>query len=184
MSTTKNTYRLINPHIEGSIDTVVHASNSFSAGKKMYNNISKYFTNHLSDFYMTLQNVENKNLSHFKITEKRGKNGAVDYKMIKMSESFDPDTEEKIVETIDNISNQSAGKKNSSDSSSSSSSDESSDFFHYQVQPITRFVYYYLPYYKLNFVGMSPADINRVYVPMFNFPINPTMEIRFDLYQI
>lgn len=188
MSSSKNTYRLINPYIEGSLDTVVHASNSFSGGKKLYNSISNFFTNHVNDFYMTIQNVETKNLSHFKINEDRGKNGAVDFQLTKLDKTFSPDIEDKLLDTIDKLGNQSAGKhknnRSESTSSSASSSDESSDFFKYQVQPITRFVYFYMPYYRLNLVGLNPLDISRMYVPMFNFPINPSLEIRFDLYKI
>lgn len=188
MSSSKNTYRLINPYINGSLDTVVHASNSFSGGKKIYNAISNYFTNHVNDFNMTIQNVETKDLSHFKIEEERGKNGAVDFNLVKLEQNFSPDLERKLVSTVDKISKQSGGRHDrradDSDSTDSLSTTESDDFFRYQIQPITQFTYFYLPYYKLNFVGMSPIDISRIYMPMFNLPINPSLEIRFDLYKL
>lgn len=174
----KNSYRLINPYIEGSLDTVVSASNSFSAGKKIYNSISKFFTNHLDNFYMTVQNVETKDLSHFKINEKRGDSGMVDYKLVKIDASFDPDIERNLTEKVDKLS-QSGGRYE--DDSPTESSTES-DYFKYPAQPITRFVYFYLPYYKLKVVGLSPLDYRRLFVPMFSFPINPTLEVRFDFY--
>ena len=179
---TKNAYRLINPYIEGSLDTVTRASNSFSAGKKLYNTISKFFTNHVDNFYMTLQNVETKELSHFKIDEKRGNNSTVDYNLIKLDNAFSDDLEKKIINNVDKLEKQSGGRHRHHDDSPSESS-EDSDYFKYPVQPINRFVYFYLPYYKLNVVGLSPIDSSRLFMPMFSLPVNPSLEIRFDLYR-
>jgi len=188
---TKNSYRLINPHIEGTMNTVVKAKNSFSAGKKLYGTVSRHFTNHVDDFYMTIQNVENKELTHFKIDEKRNNNNVVDYHLVKLDNNFTPELEQKLISSVENVNTIFGGKKHkkkddddSSDSSSSSSSSSDSAFY-YKVpkQEINRFSYFYLPYYKLNFVGVSPMDMYRIFVPTFNLPINPTIEIIFDLYK-
>lgn len=185
----KNAYLLINPYIEGSLDTVVRARNSFSAGKKIYNTISNYFTNQVDNFYMTIQNLETKELTHFKIGEKRGENGIVDFNLVKLDEKFSPELEKKLINSIEKLGKQSGGKhhhKKEDDTSSSSSSSSSSDeknYYRFPVQPISRFVYFYLPYYKLNIVGLSAIDISRIFLPMFSLPINPSLELRFDLYK-
>ncbi|AGF85435.1 hypothetical protein QJ854_gp347 [Moumouvirus goulette] len=177
----KNTYRLLNPYIEGTMDTVVKARNSFSAGKKLYNTISNYFTNHVDDFYMTLQNVETGQLSHFKIGERRDENGAVDFEMIKLDKNFTPDLEKQLINNVNKIDKQSGGRKNIDDSDTEFSSE--SECFRFPLQPITKFIYFYLPYYKLNLVGLNPLDIARIFMPTFGFIYNPSIEIRFDLYR-
>lgn len=185
----KNAYRLMNPYIEGSLDTVIRAKNSFSAGKKLYSAISNYFTNHVDNFYMTVQNVETNDLTHFRISEKRDDEGTVDFKIIKLDEKFDSDTNKKIITGIEKMTRQEGGKRHRSlikdnDSSSSSSSSSDSDYFKFPVQPISKFIYFYLPYYKLRVSGLSPIDASRLYLPMFSLPINPSLEIRFDLYKL
>lgn len=186
----KNAYRLINPYIEGSIDTVVNSKNFSGAGRKLYKIISNQFTNHVNDFYMTVQNVETKELSHFKIGEKRD-GSTIDYNLIKLDEKFSPDLEKKLVASVDKLSKQSGGRRHhkhrfdDDDDDSSSDSDSDSEYgnYGYQIQPVSRFVYFYLPYYKLNAVGLSPLDASRIFMPMFGLPINPSLEIRFDLYR-
>lgn len=177
---TKNTYQLTNPYIEGSVNVVVRASNPFNGGKKLYNNVSKFFTNHVDDFYMTIQNAETKNLTHFQINEKKGSNGSVDFNLVKLDNNFGPELEKKLITSVTKLSKQTGGKYKSDDSSDSTSSDES-DYYKIPAQPITRLVYYYLPYYEL--IGLSPIDASRLFLPMFSLPINPSLEIRFDLYR-
>lgn len=182
----KNAYRLLNPYIEGTVDTVVRAKNSFSAGKKLYNNISNYFTNHLEDFYITVQNMETKDLTHFKINEKRSDNGMVDFNLVKLDDRFNPELEKKLITNIENLNKQSGGKHrehhDDNDDDDSESSTEEDYYLKIPISPIRRFTYFYLPYYKLNFVGLSPIDRSRFFVPMFSLPINPSLEIRMDLY--
>lgn len=186
----KNAYRLINPYIEGSLETVVRARNSFSAGKKIYNNLSAHFTNHVKDFYMTIQNVETKDLTNFRIDEKRGKNNIVDFNLVKLENALPAEMETKLIDHIEKMEKQSGGKrhhhkKDDSTSDSCSSTLSESDYNYYKIplQPITKFIYYWLPYYKLNLTNLSPIDANRLFLPMFNLPINPTLELRFDIYK-
>lgn len=148
----KNAYRLLNPYIEGSIDTVVRAKNSFNAGKKLYNTISNFFTNHVEDFYMTVQNVETKELSHFRINENRTNNGTVDYDLVKLEEKFSPELEKKLVNNVDQIVKQSGGKHRYNDDDDESSSDSSSSddlFDDYPLQPILCFIV------KVNFIRLG-----------------------------
>jgi len=178
----KNTYRLINPYIEGSLDTTARSRNSFNAGKKIYNTISNFFTNYVDDFYMTIQNVDNGNLSHFKINETKENDNVIGYNLVRLDKNFDEDIEKKLINKVDK--DQKGGKhkhKHKDDSSSSSSSD--SDYYKIPSLPINRFVYYYLPYYQLNVSGLTRLDTYRLFLPMFSLPINPSLEIRFDLYK-
>ncbi|BCS83043.1 hypothetical protein QLL95_gp1080 [Cotonvirus japonicus] len=176
----KNMYRLINPYIEGSLDTIIRASNSYSAGKKLYNSLSTYFTNHVNNFYMTIQNLQTKELTHFKIIEKRDKDGAVNFELLKIEDNFDPSLEKDLVNSVNKLSKQSGGKKKLSDSDTDSSE---SECFQFPIQPINRFVYYFLPYYQLNIIGLSPLDISRIFMPTFGLSPNPSIEIRLELYK-
>jgi len=189
----KNAYRLINPYIEGSLDTVVRAKNSFRAGKKIYESISKYFTNHVENFHFTIQNLENKDLTHFRVNEKKGKDNTVDFNLIRHEGNLPPEIEKKLIASVEKIEKQSGGKKHKksnrtdekteddSDSSDSSSSDEG-EYLKIPILPINRFIYYYLPYYKLKLVGMNPFETAKLFMPMFSLPVNPTLEIKLDIY--
>ena len=178
---TKNAYRLVNPYIEGSFDGVVRAKNSFSGGKKLYDAISGHFTNHLDNFYMTIQNIETKEITNFKIEEKRSNSSVVDYNLVKLDKKFSPELEKKLVTAIDKIETQTAGGKHKTDDSSDSSSSESDYYkFKFPVSPINRFVYFYMPYYKLDVVGLTLADTYRLFMPTFSLPINPVVELRLD----
>lgn len=137
---------------------------------------------------MTIQDVDTKALSHFRIKEKGEKRDptVIDYEIIKLNDGFDSNLNQKLIEQSDKLK-QSGGKhrRRYTDSSSSSSS-SSSDYDDYSRSfnlPITRFVYFSLPYQKLHINGLTPVDISRIFLPMFSLPINPTLEIRFDLYR-
>lgn len=176
----KQSYRLINPIIEGSVDTVVKAKNSFSAGKKIYNVISGYFTNHVKDFNMTIQNIDTKALSHFNVNEKMSDDSKVDYDLVKLEGELPKDVEKKLLETVDKQMGGRRNRDDSSDSDSSSSDEEYSSMIY--VQPITRFIYYNLPYYKFKTIGLSRYDSARLFMPMFSLPVNPIFEIVLDIY--
>lgn len=181
----KNAYRLINPYIEGSIDTLVRSSNSFNAGKKIYNLLSNYFTNHVEDFYMTIQNLETKDLTHFRVNESRNKGNEVDFNLIRLENNFSDNLEKKLVESVEGLEKQSGGKHRDKDDTTETTTTTDSDYYGLKVPvyPITKFIYFYLPYYKLDLVGISPLDTQRVFMPMFSLPINPTLEVRFDVYK-
>ena len=181
-------YRVVNPYIEGSLEKVYRASNSFKAGKKAYKEISKYFTNSVSSFNMALQNVETKELSHFQITEKRNDDNEVDFDMVQLEAGALPEAvSKKLVESVARMEKQAGGRKHrhhdsDSDSSDSSDSDSESDYYRRKstLLPITNFVYYYLPYVK--YQNISPNDY-KLFMPTFTWPISPSVEIRLDLYK-
>src|SRR5579863_2838814 len=102
----KNTYRLINPYVEGSIETISHEKNPYNAGKKFYNKLSEYFTNHVEDFYMSIMNVETKNLTHYHIQENR-EGDSVYFYMKVLPEKLPAETEKKLISEINKIKKQS-----------------------------------------------------------------------------
>ena len=180
----KNTYRLINPYIEGSIDTKARASNPFNAAKKIYKKMSDHITNQVDNFYITLENLDSGVLSHFKINEKmRNDNGDVDFKITELKGKFPEELDNKLRNSIDRARRKGGrpSKHKYYDDDSTSDSSSSDSYMEYFPRPINRFLYYYLPYYKL--YGISPVDASRLFLPMFGMPINPSLELRFDLYQ-
>lgn len=188
MSDPKYVYRLINPYVEGSMDKIFKASDSFKAGKKAYREISKYFTNSVQTMNMVLQNVQSKELSHFHITEKRGNDDSIDYGIVQLRDSVPADIEKQLINNVSKLEKQSGGKRHhhrdeDDDSSSSSDSDNSESEYYRrrsEIYPVSKFVYFHLPYVK--YTGLSPNDY-RLFMPVFSWPISPTVEIRLDLYK-
>lgn len=191
----ENTYRLINPYIEGDVETVAKSRNSTRAAKKIYDNISQHFQNRVDNFFMTTQNLQTKDLSHFLVRETKNKEGEIKYGVKSLSGNFDTDIEKNLLKNINNLEKQSGGKhKNKrkrhrldddddTDSDTDSSSDSFDDDFKFPSQPVSRFTYFYLPYFKINTIGLSPIDANRIFLPIFNLPVNPSLEIRFDIFK-
>uniref|UniRef100_A0A6C0CBJ4 Uncharacterized protein n=1 Tax=viral metagenome TaxID=1070528 RepID=A0A6C0CBJ4_9ZZZZ len=189
----KNSYRLINPYVEGSIDTIVSAKNARSAGKHLYNAVSKYFTNHVEDFNFAIQNIKSKDITHFKINEKRdGTNtNTVDYNMIQLpDEVLSAKLNEKLMDKVDELEKQTGGKGHFDDDSSISDSSSSDDYLRRRdniyVHPITRFTYFNLPYLyntTTKFIGLNANDYKSLFMPVFSWPISPVVEIRMDLYK-
>ena len=50
-----NTYCLVNPYIEGKMDTEIKSNNSMKAAKDFYKNLSQHFNNNIPKFYFTIQ---------------------------------------------------------------------------------------------------------------------------------
>lgn len=50
-----NTYKLVNPYLEGTINTSVKAKNSHAASKKIYKELSKHFNSSAPNFFFTIQ---------------------------------------------------------------------------------------------------------------------------------
>lgn len=190
----KNSYRLINPYVEGSIDTIVSAKNARSAGKHLYNTISKYFTNHVEDFNFAIQNIKSKDITHFKINEKRDKTNTntVDYNMVQLPDEVLPaKLNDKLMNKVNELEKQIGGKGHFDDNSSTIDSSSSDDEYirrrdNTYVHPITRFTYFNLPYSfntTTKFIGLNANDYNSLFMPVFSWPISPVVEIRMDLYK-
>lgn len=174
----KNSYHLINPSIEGSMQELVKASSPRNAAKKIYNNLSEYFSNHMEEFYMTVMDVESKKLSHFQVREKRSGN-QVDFYLEPLPGNLSSSIEEKLIEKATKPRKQKGGRSSSDSSDSDSSSSSSSDMF---LSPISKFTYFYLPYHKL--FPQQNLKITKIFTPILSLPVNPTIEIDLELYVI
>ena len=188
MKDRKNSYQLINPVITGNMSTVVKSRNSFNASKKIYKSLSKYANNHVDNFYMTIQNLVSKELSHFSVKENRTSD-SVKYSISRLPGNFKKELEDKLIELTTECtdSEQCGGVVPISiniDSADDTSSDSELSYVRsfIPIYPVSAMIYYYMPYYQLHSYGISQYDLDRICVPMFSFPNNPTVEFRFDLY--
>ena len=151
-------YMLVNPYIEGKTQKIFEADNSLIAAQQAYESVSKYFSNEVPEYHFSLlklksEEIDRKNLSslkleeygnnnlkkkyfnknnfsHFAVSEKKLKNGEVEYKLIKS------DTEVKNVHNLinkiikiqekygnfDNENSQSGGSEDNKSGSSGSGS--------------------------------------------------------------
>ena len=75
-----NTYCLVNPHIEGNIETTIKSNNSVKAAKTFYKSLSQHFNNNIPKFYFTVQKGGSGNgkYYHFVVKEVR-KNDEVNF---------------------------------------------------------------------------------------------------------
>ena len=70
-----NSYRLINPHIEGDMKTKVKAKNSVEAAKIIYTNLSEHFNNSLPKFNFTIQKGSSGKGKYYSFQTKEIRNG-------------------------------------------------------------------------------------------------------------
>lgn len=70
-----NSYRLINPHIEGDMKTKVKAKNSVEAAKIIYTNLSEHFNNNLPKFNFTIQKGSSGKGKYYSFQTKEIRNG-------------------------------------------------------------------------------------------------------------
>mgnify|MGYP001193881861 CR=1 FL=1 len=70
-----NSYRLINPHIEGDMKTKVKAKNSVEAAKIIYINLSEHFNNNLPKFNFTIQKGSSGKGKYYSFQTKEIRNG-------------------------------------------------------------------------------------------------------------
>ena len=70
-----NSYKLINPHIEGDMRTKVKAKNSVEAAKIIYTNLSEHFNNNLPKFNFTIQKGSSGKGKYYSFQTKEARNG-------------------------------------------------------------------------------------------------------------
>lgn len=70
-----NTYKLVNPQINGSFKTEYRSNNFLDAGKKLWDRLSRNFTNNAPRFAFTIQNVKDGKYHNLLIEESIHKNG-------------------------------------------------------------------------------------------------------------
>ena len=127
----ERTYTLINPQVQGELPTTLEAKSPEKAMKKIWGNMSEYFSTDypIHAFFMTIYNNDDNELHHFKVEDqKKRDDGGVMFHITKLDhddESKDLKTaSKKLLECYDK--QQSGG--NDSDSESSSSSDEDEEY--------------------------------------------------------
>jgi hypothetical protein len=170
-------YILVNPHIEGSVDTKFKTKNSEEAANLAYESISKYFSNNLPKFSFTLQKAGSNQFYHFEVSEKINKNDKVKYQIKANKSISNVQGLEKFIEA--NQEKLAGGKDKSKkyrfdeDSSDSSSSSESSDDdYYYYYKPVNRSLpITYWSYYPYVY------PLKKFYVPTFVPTISPYVYI-------
>ena len=171
-------YILVNPHIEGSVETQFKTKTANEAANLAYETISKYFSNNLPKFSFTLQKAGSDKFYHFNVSEKINKNEKIKFQ-IKQNESISSvEGLKKFIET--NEENLTGGKNKSkkyrfddeSDDSSSSSSDSDDDYYYY-YKPVNRS----LPITYWSYYPYVYPSLKKIYVPTFVPTISPYVYI-------
>ncbi len=177
----KHTYQLVNPKIYGEIaDQVFRCKTSGQAAINFHKHISEHTTGHIPMYFISIINVDTGRLRHFMITEKRNNNDCT-YCIEQLEGSLSKDMENRLIKL--SIGGKAMIGGNPLDDSSSSSSSSFDDEYSEKLYlPISRYVYYNLPYYKL--VGVSRNDLNKIFVPVFGAFHPPTVEINFEIYRV
>ena len=169
-------YLLVNPHIEGSLETKFKTKSAQEAANLAYESMSKYFSNNLPKFTFTLQKAGSDKFYHFDVSEKINKNDKIKFELQENSSISNVDGLKKFISI--NEENLAGGKHSSkkyklddSDSSSSSSSDSDDDYYYYykpvnRSMPITYWSYYPYAY-----------PLRKIYVPTFIPNISPYVYI-------
>lgn len=175
-------YQLVNPYIEGSMQTTFKDTSSHKAAKQAWNNISEHVTNNVPQFGFTLRDSTGK-FHHFGITESLKGGSKVNFKINKISLTMTKEQSDGFKNNIKKAESQHGGRSKSkrddssddkSDSSSSSSSNEYNDIYDKvklfrkknQKTPIT--YWWYTP---------SIYGINDIYIPTFASYLQPYVHI-------
>ncbi len=180
-----SSYLLINPIIDGSINTEFTAKNQLEAANMAYQSMSKYFSNSVKNFKFTLvksngqnnldfTNIKDKNYYHFIVNEKV-KNDDVEYSIapyndkIFFFDSFKKNTNNKYNKILN-------GGKSKFDKYDDDS--DSDDYYvkkkkNYILEPINYWYYNPFIYYSDNlYVPTFVSPLNFPYVIDFS-PLNP-----------
>ena len=189
----KKYYELVNPRIQGTITSELNtvSRSSDSAAKKIYAKLAGYFGNHVDEFNFIIKSDNNK-LHHFSVSEnKNGDN--VSYSMYKI-ENVDPKINDHFAKLLASKKSQTGGKhKHKSDSvdkiikkiaqksnsDSDSDSDSESSSYHGDDQPISNYMYYYVPYQTTKATRVSQPY--TLFMPAFNLLQYPTIQVSYDM---
>jgi hypothetical protein len=171
-------YILVNPHIEGSIDTKFKTNSPMEAANLAYETLSKYFSNNIPKFSFTIQKAGSDKFYHFDVNEKINKNDKIKFQIKENTEITNIDGLKKFIK---NTEEDLAGGKKSNrkykydDESDSSSSDDSDEDYYYYYKPINRHMpITYWSYYPYVY------NLKKIYVPTFVPTISPYVYINFS----
>jgi len=116
-------YKLVNPHIEGTFKKSITASSPDNAAKSVWENLSKHFTNNVPKFAFSIENSDGQ-LYHYQVAEKLEKDNTVNYKLKRLNVSSEKSN--KLKSSLNKLEEQIGGKHKKKDDDSSSSSDSDS----------------------------------------------------------
>lgn len=170
-------YILVNPHIQGSLETKFKTKSPHEAANLAYESISKYFSNNVPKFTFTLQKAGSDKFYHFDVSEKINKNDKIKFEIKENISVSNADGLKKFIQT--NEEALSGGKHSKSkkykldDSDSSSSSDSNSDDdYYYYYKPVNRSLpITYWSYYPYAY------PLRKFYVPTFIPTLSPYVYI-------
>lgn len=182
----QNKYTLVNPRILGDYNSVFSASAPEKAAEDAWLSISKHITNNLPQFALSIEDQSTKKLHHYVIKESTGGGKIADYTIEKLDINVTPKqlSDFKSAHKKVGSSNKHVGghrrtsrKRYDESSSSSSSSDDEDDIYKKvklfnkknMAQPIAYWWYY-----------PSLYNMNSLYIPTFNVPLTPYVEINFS----
>ena len=169
-------YKLINPCIEGSLETNFSGKTPSEAASKTWTAVSKYITNNVPQFAFTLENKNNGKFHHFSVTEKLLGGGSAEFNIDELH-NVKPNTEKELKNRVERFSKSDlrGGKKHKKDDDDDDdSSTSSSEVFsalkifknRNKSYPITYWWYDPLAY-----------NFNTFYVPTFVAPLTPYVEV-------
>jgi hypothetical protein len=184
-----NSYRLVNPHIEGNFKSLVKAQNSQKAAENFYKDISSHFNNSVREFNFSIQKGSSGSgkMFHFKVKEHRKKN-EVDYSIIPLKIRGEEEHVSKFKEKLNNFKqkfdSQEGGKKKTKKSKSKSKDSSSSDSDSDSDSELTEQYYKRAKKYIANnqpiyYWWYDPYlyNLSTLYLPTFYSYVTPYIEL-------
>jgi hypothetical protein len=182
-----NTYKLVNPYIQGDMPTQIKAKNSIVAARTFYKSLSEHFNNNVPKFYFTIQKGGSGTgkYSHFVVKEVKEKD-EVKFNVEPFTASNDENslkTFEGKLKAFKSKYEQAGGKKKGGKKGSkkarklddSDSDLDSSEDFYRRAQtyrPVVTPPLYYWWY------DPSIYNLNSVFIPTFYSYVTPYLEIK------
>jgi len=182
----KELYKLINPHIDGSMNLNFKGENAISAADETWNSLSKHLINNVPKFAFSLEKSSDGSLHHFVVSEMVGGNKNVNFSIDELKLNMTEPQEQSFKQFI----NESASKRKSvqdggarrhryddDDDSSLSSSSSSEERDLYEKLKIMKMQSKPISYWWYN-----PAvyGINNLYVPTFKAPSSPYVQLNLN----
>jgi hypothetical protein len=167
-------FSIVNPIIQGSLDTSFEAKTPMDAAVKAYKNVSAYFSSNVPQFAFTMK--EGNSFYHYVATEKINGDGKIKFTI---KENKNVPGASKLPEFISGINDMKGGKykkyryNDDSSDSSDSSNDSSSDYNYYR--PVKRRSPIDYWYYNPNVYARD-----HYYVPQFISSITPYVYITLE----
>lgn len=170
-------FQLVNPNIDGNLNTSFFAHTPIDAAHIAWNTVSKYITGSVPKFVFTLQKVNGKELSHFVVKE-QSSNSSVEFTLEELDSKIPKKVSDKFISKLNAHKQQTAGgdkksiNNNHDDSHDSDDSDDSDNdaiyrkirkqLHYHHIQPIT--YWWYTPWLY---------EVDYMYIPTFIQPLSP-----------